>query len=160
MYMFYSLPLWSCPLYSFVPSERRPRITCSLKWDKAATPGWGLTPCSRTAVTAPCVCMNRHFSALQLTLWKLVSGSSGDLSSSVTLAAYHLSLLILSLAACPPWAIFVLRALSHVNEQSSRVFSTVYASNVVAFDRKKLWPSEMTHSAPRSFSVEYICRLI
>lgn len=42
MYIFYSLHLWPCPVYSFVQSECRQRITCSLKWDKAATPGWGL----------------------------------------------------------------------------------------------------------------------
>ncbi len=143
-----SLHLWPCPLYSLVPTERRQRITCSLKWDKAATPGWGL-PLVLEQPSQLSVCVNRHFSALQLTLWKLVSGPSGDLSSSVNLAAYHLSLLILSLAACPPRAIFVLRAPSHVNEQSYCVVSTV-ASNVVAFDRKNLWP-EMTHSVPKVF---------
>lgn len=147
--MFYCLHLWPCPLYFLVPTEARQRITCSLKWDKAATPWWGLPLVLEQPSQLP-VCVNRHFSALQLTLWKLVSGPSGDLLSSVTLAAYHLSLLILSLAACPPRAIFVLRAPSHVNEQSSRVVSTV-TSNIVAFDRKNLWPSKMTHSVLEVF---------
>lgn len=112
-----------CVFFRSEWTQAEDHLFVEVRWSRYT--GMRSAPCSRAAVTAPCVCMNQHFSALQLTLWKLVSGPSGDLSSSVTLTAYHLSLLILSLAACPPWAIFVLRAPFHVNEQSSRVVSTV-----------------------------------
>lgn len=159
MYIFYSLYLWPCPVYSFVQSECRQRITCSLKWDKAATPGWGLPLVLEQPSQLP-VCVWTGTSPL--CSWPCGNWCPGPLETSrLRSPSLHIiSLLILSLAACPPWAIFVLWAPSHVNEQSSRVVSTVSPQTLWLSTRKSCDLLKWHSQHLEVFSVEYICCLI